>query len=241
MILTNDTLLELKKGYNQPYVDNSSKEPPVHQTKTFNTLSGSPLVKTRNVLLKRVVDITMSAVVIVLLLSWLLPILALLIKLDSPGPVFFLQKRNKKNGGVFNCIKLRTMLAVVSTNTLSPLTDAERITALGRFLRRSHLDELPQFINVLIGDMSVVGPRPHMLSENARFSELLESYNHRHNVKPGITGLAQSYGFYGPIIDLHHLNGKTEHDIFYIENWSATMDAKIVFRTIGHTFKKLQS
>jgi putative colanic acid biosynthesis UDP-glucose lipid carrier transferase len=241
MIFTNDNLLEFKKGYGQPYIDNSCQGIPINHTKNLHNLSSSPLVKKHNIILKRIIDVAMSATVTVFLLSWLLPVLALLIKLDSPGPVFFIQKRNKRNGRIFNCIKLRTMLIAANADSISPLTDAGRITTLGRFLRKSHLDELPQFINVLIGDMSVVGPRPHMLSENVKFSELLESYNNRHHVKPGITGLAQSHGFYGPIIDIQHLNGKTEYDIFYIKNWSALMDAKIVFRTIGHTLKKLQS
>ena len=138
-------------------------------------INSSLLFKKRYLFLKRVADITISLTVITLLLWWLLPLLALMIKIDSRGPVLFIQKRNKKQGGVFNCIKLRTM--TVSDTHI-------HITRLGKFLRKSHLDELPQFINVLRGDMSVVGPRPHMLAENIKYNKVSSFYDDRHFVKP---------------------------------------------------------
>ena len=181
-----------------------------------------------------------SAIAILLLLWWLLPLIALLVKIDSRGPVFFIQKRNKKSGRLFHCIKFRTMLVNEEADTLTSVLNDNRITGLGKFLRKSHLDELPQFINVLKGDMSVIGPRPHMVTENIRFKGILNFYNDRHFVKPGITGLAQSFGLHGPINDLVHLEKKIAYDIFYIKNWSVTMDIKILIRTIGMIFKKVK-
>ncbi len=210
---------------------------PDRNSSLISSVSSSPLFKKHNLLLKRSFDIVASLLMIVLVLWWLLPILALLIKLDSRGPVFFVQKRNKKNGDLFNCIKLRTMLVNDRAHTHSAVANDYRITRFGRFLRASYLDELPQFFNVLKGDMSVVGPRPHMITDNVKFKKILRFYNDRHFVKPGITGLAQSYGYNGPIKDILHLNKKIEYDIFYIKNWSVGMDVKIVFRTMGMILK----
>jgi putative colanic acid biosynthesis UDP-glucose lipid carrier transferase len=199
----------------------------------------SPLFKKYNSLIKRMFDVIISVMATLLLLWWLLPLIALLVKIDSGGPVFFIQKRNKKSGRLFHCIKFRTMLVNEHADTLTSVLNDNRVTRLGKFLRKSHLDELPQFINVLKGDMSVIGPRPHMVTENIRFKGILNFYNDRHFVKPGITGLAQSFGLHGPINELVHLEKKIAYDIFYIKNWSVTMDIKILIRTIGMIFKKL--
>jgi putative colanic acid biosynthesis UDP-glucose lipid carrier transferase len=164
-----------------------------------------------------------------------------MIKIDSSGPIFFIQKRNKKDGRLFHCIKLRTMRINADADMLTSILNDSRITGLGKFLRLSHLDELPQFINVLIGDMSVIGPRPHMVTENVKYKSILNYYNHRHFVKPGITGLAQSFGYHGPVNDLSHLNKKIMYDIFYIKNWSVMMDVKILIRTIRMISKKLKA
>ncbi|WP_188316120.1 sugar transferase [Chitinophaga agrisoli] len=198
----------------------------------------SPLARPHNIILKRLFDITISLLVIVCLLSWLLPILALLIKLDSRGPVFFLQQRNKQKGGRFACIKLRTMVVNPEADTMTATFNDKRITALGNFLRISHLDELPQFLNVLWGDMSVIGPRPHMVAENIKYNILFNYYNDRHFVKPGITGLAQSLGYYGPAARLQEIEQKLKFDLYYINHWSLGMDIKIMMKTIVMIYNK---
>jgi putative colanic acid biosysnthesis UDP-glucose lipid carrier transferase len=205
------------------------------------SITTSPLFKKNNLFLKRIFDIITALAAITFLLWWVLPLIALFIKIDSRGPIFFVQKRNKKGGRTFHCFKLRTMKMNEDGDELTVVLDDTRITRLGKFLRKSHLDELPQFINVLMGDMSVVGPRPHMVTENIRFNKILNFYDDRHFVKPGITGLAQSFGYHGPVTDLVHLNKKIGYDIFYIQNWSPVMDVKIVVRTISMIFKKLKT
>src|SRR5258705_4443522 len=150
-----------------------------------------------NRVLKRIIDIIFATLMIIFILSWLIPILAVLIKLDSKGPVFFLQKRNKRNGKIFLCLKFRSMIVNQDADLVPAAVNDPRITRIGKFLRRNYLDEFPQFLNVLWGDMSVVGPRPHMISENLRYDELVEHYDYRNKVKPGITGLAQVMGYVG--------------------------------------------
>jgi lipopolysaccharide/colanic/teichoic acid biosynthesis glycosyltransferase len=191
-----------------------------------------PLKKNSNRYFKRAVDFLLSSVLILLVLSWLLPLMAILIKSNSKGPVLFLQKRNKKNGNFFTCIKFRTMVVNQEADTLPAIHNDGRITAIGHFLRRHHLDELPQLLNVWWGDMSLIGPRPHMVSDNIKYEELLSSYSERHYVKPGITGLAQVSGFVGAVESLVDMKCRLEEDIYYINNWSPVMDAKIIYRTI---------
>jgi putative colanic acid biosynthesis UDP-glucose lipid carrier transferase len=238
-------LLELKESYQQSPNESTGFIPPLISNQNskhlISSVNHSPLFKTHNLIIKRLFDIIISVIVISLLLWWALPLLALLIKIDSSGPVFFIQKRNKKDGRLFHCIKLRTMRVNADADRLTSILNDNRITGLGKFLRLSYLDELPQFINVLIGDMSVIGPRPHMVTENVKFKSILNYYNHRHFVKPGITGLAQSFGYHGPVNDLSHLNKKITYDIFYIKNWSVMMDVKILIRTIRMISKKLKA
>lgn len=238
-----DNFLDLNTINNQSYIDSigrSSTSVWLKKSKlTVDPLITSPLLKKRYKLLKRAVDIIVSLFVIVFLLSWLLPVIAILVKLDSFGPVFFVQKRNKQGSKLFNCIKIRTMVVNDDSDSLAAVINDIRVTRLGRFLRKSHIDELPQFFNVLIGDMSMVGPRPHMLIENVRYNEMFSYYNDRHYVKPGITGLAQSYGYHGAIKDLSVVNKKTEFDIRYIKEWSVLMDVKIIFRTIYNTLRRI--
>ncbi len=191
----------------------------------------TPLEKVRNLILKRSFDIVISFFLIIVLLSWLIPIIGIIIKLDSRGPVFFLQKRNKNGGHFFSCIKFRTMYINKDADILVAMEDDKRITRFGKFLRRHHLDELPQLFNVLIGDMSMIGPRPHMISENKFYEGLVYNYSYRHSVKPGITGLAQSLGNFGATYDLEKVKERTELDIHYIRNWSMKMDLKIICRT----------
>jgi len=185
--------------------------------------------------IKRSVDIFLSIIVIVGILSWLIPILALLIKLDSKGSVFFLQKRNKRGGNTFTCIKFRSMIENEDADMLQATVNDERITKLGRFLRYHYLDELPQFFNVLVGDMSLIGPRPHMVSDNNKYEDLIEHYDYRHRVKPGITGLSQAMGYVGETRNIQAMKDRVLLDIFYVRHWSLRLDLKILW----YTFRKI--
>lgn len=195
-----------------------------------------PLDDDRNRAIKRGIDLLVSVLVIVLVLSWLIPLLAFFIKISSPGPAFFFQKRNKRNGELFTCIKFRTMVKNEDADTLPACKDDKRITRAGRFLRRHHLDELPQFFNVLWGDMSLVGPRPHMVSDNIRFDTLIKNYSYRSKVKPGITGLAQAMGYVGETHDIEKMKARVNMDIHYLRHWSLKLDMAILYRTICKTF-----
>lgn len=195
-----------------------------------------PLDHGFNRAVKRSIDIAIALIIIICLLTWLIPLIAVLIKINSAGPVFFLQKRNKRNGEIFICIKFRTMYPNTWADTLPACRGDKRITAVGRFLRKKHLDELPQFFNVLLGDMSVVGPRPHMVSDNLRFDEQVKNYAARYKVKPGITGLAQVLGYHGPVDDVKKIADRVNLDIFYTRHWSLKLDMGIVYRTIRKTF-----
>jgi len=185
--------------------------------------------------IKRSVDIFLSTIIIITVLSWLVPLMALLIKFDSRGPVFFLQKRNKKDGKVFICIKFRSMIENAEADTLQAAADDERITRLGRFLRQHYLDELPQLFNVWVGDMSLIGPRPHMISDNNKYEGLIEYYDYRHKVKPGITGLSQAMGYVGETRNVQAMRDRVQLDLFYVRHWSFPLDLKILW----HTFRKL--
>jgi Undecaprenyl-phosphate glucose phosphotransferase len=187
-------------------------------------------------LLKRAFDIILSIIVILLFLSWLSLFFALLISLSSRGPVFFRQKRTGLHTRPFTCLKFRTMVVNEEADQLQASRYDSRITWIGRFLRRISLDELPQFLNVLAGQMSVVGPRPHMLHHTQQYSSLIPLYLHRHNFRPGITGLAQIRGYRGETTDLDQMKSRIEYDIYYIENWSLWLDIKIIFITFVQLF-----
>lgn len=188
---------------------------------------------------KRVFDILFSLAVITLLLSWLLPILALLIKLSSRGPVFFIQKRIGQHGKAFRCIKLRTMVVNAQANHTQATKNDPRITPLGKFLRLSCLDELPQFFNVLAGSMSVVGPRPHMLNDCKEFKKHIHNYDDRNCVKPGITGMAQVKGYRGMTVDYFDVFHRYKWDMFYVRNVSFKLDMRIIRLTITSTLASL--
>jgi len=183
-------------------------------------------------LLKRFFDIIISTVVIIFLLSWLTPILAIAIKLNSKGPVFFIQRRVGRGLRSFSCIKFRTMTPSDQTDRSIACQNDDRVTTLGKFLRKTSLDELPQFINVFIGDMSIVGPRPHMFADCNRFSEYVQDYKIRNIVRPGITGLAQVKGFRGPAEDSYNIISRFYYDSVYIQNLSIRMDVSILFDTV---------
>ena len=186
--------------------------------------------------LKRAFDIWFSLFVIVFLLSWLIPLLALLIKLESKGPVFFKQGRPGMDEEEFYCYKFRSMQVNGFTEKEASKNDP-RVTKMGKFMRKTSMDELPQFFNVLLGDMSVVGPRPHLWSQNKAYASKIKKYMVRHYVKPGITGLAQVKGFRGEIETEEDMVNRIKLDVFYIENWSLIMDVKIIFQTVFNIFR----
>tara|TARA_B000000532_G_scaffold40648_1_gene29757 strand:- start:290 stop:1642 length:1353 start_codon:yes stop_codon:yes gene_type:complete len=190
-----------------------------------------------NSFIKRCFDVLFSLLVIVLFLSWLTPLLAILIKIDSKGPIFFKQKRNGFNFQEFYCYKFRSMKINKQANILQATKNDFRVTKLGKVLRKFSLDELPQFFNVLIGDMSVVGPRPHMIKENEKYKTSIDKFMVRHYVRPGITGLAQTKGFRGEIETDEDIINRIKQDIFYIENWSFILDIKIILVTIFNIFR----
>jgi putative colanic acid biosynthesis UDP-glucose lipid carrier transferase len=186
---------------------------------------------------KRVFDVFFSLFIITFLLSWLVPLLAILIKINSRGPVFFVQLRSGKDNKQFRCFKFRTLKVNRDADAKQVTRDDDRFTKLGKFLRKTSLDELPQFFNVLMGDMSVVGPRPHMLKHTEDYSRLLNEYMIRHFVKPGVTGWAQVNGFRGEIKEQEQLRKRIEYDIWYLENWSLWLDFRIIFLTVYVTIK----
>lgn len=191
-----------------------------------------PIDTPLNQFIKRAFDIILSVIVLVGVLSWLTPILAILIKLDSKGTVFFKQKRNGLDYHEFYCYKFRSMRPNEKADLEQVSKNDERITRVGQFLRKTSMDELPQFINVLKGDMSVVGPRPHMVSHTHMYAERIDKFMVRHFIKPGITGLAQVSGYRGEVETDEDIVNRVKFDIFYVENWSLFLDIKIVFTTI---------
>ena len=182
---------------------------------------------------KRCFDIVTSMMIIVLVLSWLLPILMLLIKIDSRGPVFFKQKRVGFLGKVFWCYKLRTMYVNREADTRQAIENDPRVTRIGKFLRVTGLDEFPQFINVLLGQMSIVGPRPHMYADCNKFANAISGYKFRNLAKPGITGLAQIKGYRGPTRDFESIFHRYQFDAFYVRNANFWLDLRIVRKTIA--------
>lgn len=201
------------------------------------SLRNIPLEVPINEFLKRGFDIIFSSLVIVCILSWLTPILALFIKMESRGPVFFKQTRNGINFKEFDCYKFRSMKPNKEANLSQATRDDQRVTNIGKFMRKTSIDELPQFFNVLFGDMSVVGPRPHMVSHTTMYAKRIDKFMVRHFVKPGITGLAQISGYRGEITSDKDIIGRVKYDIFYIENWSLLLDLKIVFKTLLRAVK----
>lgn len=194
-----------------------------------------PLNLKHNLYIKRVGDIIVSMLIILCVLSWLIPLLALIIKLDSKGPVFFFQKRNNRNGKVFTCIKFRSMIVNDEAHLMQAEENDRRITRFGKYLRKNHIDELPQFFNVFWGEMSLVGPRPHMIRENLRYDGSVEFYALRLRVKPGITGLAQVMGYAGTVREIEDMETRVRLDNYYIRHWSLKMDVMIFLTTLIRT------
>ena len=196
-----------------------------------------PLQQPINKFVKRIFDILVSILVIVGILSWLTPLLAIIIKLESKGPVFFKQKRNGLDYKEFYCYKFRSMKPNPTAHIHQVKKNDERVTGVGKIIRRTSIDELPQFINVLKGEMSVVGPRPHMVSHTHMYAERIDKFMVRHFIKPGITGLAQISGYRGEVEDDNFITNRVKYDIFYLENWSLLLDLKIMFLTVYNAIK----
>ena len=196
------------------------------------SLRDIPLHNTINAVLKRAFDIVFSVFIIVGLLSWLTPILAIIIFLESKSRVFFIQKRNGMGNREFYCYKFRSMKPNGNADSNMAIKNDIRITKVGKFIRKNSIDELPQFYNVLLGSMSVVGPRPHMVKHTNEYADKVNKYMLRHFVKPGITGLAQIKGYRGEIEKKSDILNRTRFDIFYIENWSLFLDLKIIVQTV---------
>ncbi|HLJ64473.1 MAG TPA: undecaprenyl-phosphate glucose phosphotransferase, partial [Stellaceae bacterium] len=187
--------------------------------------------------LKRAEDIALSSLAL-LFFGPLMALVAALIKLDSEGPVFFRQTRYGFNNNPILVWKFRTMRVDAANDPIVPQAkrDDPRVTRLGRFLRRTSLDELPQLINVLMGSMSLIGPRPHAVAHNEYYAQLIDFYLHRHRVKPGITGWAQVNGWRGETPTVDAMHARVNHDLYYIENWSLLLDLRILFRTVAVGF-----
>jgi undecaprenyl-phosphate galactose phosphotransferase/putative colanic acid biosynthesis UDP-glucose lipid carrier transferase len=201
------------------------------------SLRSEPLQRPLNRALKRSFDVLFSLLVLLLLMPILLPLLFILIKLDSMGPIFFKQLRTGEDGRSFLCYKFRTMRVNDEADALQATKNDPRLTKIGGFLRRSNIDELPQFWNVLKGEMSVVGPRPHMLKHTEEYSQRVSKFLVRHLAKPGITGWAQVNGLRGETKELVQMEKRVEADIWYVENWSLTLDIRIVLKTIWNMIR----
>jgi putative colanic acid biosynthesis UDP-glucose lipid carrier transferase len=195
------------------------------------TVRAEPLENIVNRIIKRAFDIMFSLMVIVFLFTWLFPIIAILIKLGSKGPVFFKQMRSGRDNHAFTCYKFRSMKKDNRTEDVQVTKGDARVTKLGAFMRKTSIDELPQFFNVLIGNMSIVGPRPHMLSHTEQYSQLIDQFMVRHFMKPGITGWAQINGLRGETKTTEAMLERVEADVWYLENWTFLLDLKIIALT----------
>ena len=211
----------------------------------YETYDYVPVLSLRNILLeepfnkfiKRLFDIVFSLFIIVCVLSWLTPILAVIIKSESKGTIFFRQIRNGYNFKQFYCYKFRSMKINAEADTEQATRNDKRLTRVGTFLRKTSIDELPQFFNVLAGNMSVVGPRPHMVNENEKYLKSIDKFMVRHFIKPGITGLAQVNGYRGEIETQSDIINRIKYDINYIENWSLLLDIKIITLTVFNSLR----
>lgn len=213
---------------------------------TFSLMEDIPVIARReeplrndtNKLIKRVFDIFFSSLVLILVFPWVFIWVAIMIKIQSPGPIFFRQERTGLDGKIFKCIKFRSMKVNEDADKVQATKDDPRKFPFGDFMRKFNIDELPQFINVFLGDMSVVGPRPHMLKHTAEYSRLINHFMVRHFAKPGITGLAQVTGFRGETRYIDQMEGRVKKDIEYIENWTFLLDLKIILKTVTNMFGK---
>lgn len=201
------------------------------------TLRNEPLQHLPNRFAKRAFDIIFSSLVIIFIFPPVLLIIGSLIKLTSPGPLFFKQERTGFQGENFFCYKFRSMRVNKNADKLMATKDDPRVTKIGAFIRKTSIDELPQFINVIKGEMSVVGPRPHMLKHTEEYSRIIDRYMVRHLVKPGITGWAQVTGYRGETQTIKDMENRVKKDMWYIENWSFLLDLKIIYRTVYNAIR----
>ena len=232
-----DNLIRLKFIPEANLIQSRKLEVDFYDLLPIMNLRPIPLDDSFNMVVKRVFDILFSFIVIVFVLSWLIPFIGILIKLDSKGPILFKQLRNGRDNKPFVCYKFRSMRQNEEADVKQATKDDDRITKLGGFLRRTNLDEVPQFINVFLGDMSVVGPRPHPVKLNENYRRLIGRYMSRHLIKPGVTGLAQVKGYRGETSEPHQMKNRIKIDLFYIENWTFLLDVKIIFLTIYNMMK----
>ena len=229
-------LVKLKLIPDNKGVYSSSMEFEIFENLPFLNLRKSPLDKNYAKYGKRIFDIIFSSLVIIGILSWLIPLLFILNLFESKGPVIFKQLRHGKDKKVFWCYKFRSMAVNTEANSRMCSRNDLRVTKIGKFLRKTSIDELPQFINVFLGEMSVVGPRPHMELHTIEYEHNVNKYLVRHFAKPGITGLAQVRGYRGEIIRKSDIINRTRMDIFYLEKWTALLDLKIIYQTIYNCF-----
>ena len=201
------------------------------------SLRSEPLDDVGNRLKKRILDVIVSFFVIVFILSWMIPLLGILIFIESRGPIFFTQKRTGKNNQPFNCIKFRSMQSNSDSELKQATKGDARITKIGKFIRKTSLDEFPQFLNVFKGEMSVVGPRPHMIKHTNDYSKAVDQYMIRQFLKPGITGWAQIHGLRGEITSPEQIKSRVNKDLWYLENWTLWLDIQIMFLTVYQLFK----
>lgn len=203
----------------------------------YLSLIKNPLSEMSNIVTKRIFDITFSLLFLCTLFPIVLIAVTIITKITMPGPIFFKQKRNGLNDKEFYCYKFRSMKVNAEADNLQATKDDPRKTWWGNIMRKTSIDELPQFINVLKGEMSVVGPRPHMLKHTEEYSKLIDKYMVRHYVKPGITGWSQVTGFRGETKELKDMEGRIKGDIYYIEYWSFWLDMYIIYKTVANIFK----
>ena len=227
--------------YSVPNVSNY-----LHHRMYFNMIGSVPYLSffrdplsssVQNRVIKRTFDIVFSLTFLCTLFPIVLLVVAVITKITMPGPLFFRQKRNGLNDKVFYCIKFRSMKVNDDADKVQATKDDPRKTKWGNIMRKTNIDELPQFINVLLGDMSVVGPRPHMLKHTEEYSQLIDKYMVRHFVRPGITGWSQVTGFRGETKELSQMEGRVKGDIWYIEHWTFWLDLYIIFKTIANAIR----
>jgi putative colanic acid biosynthesis UDP-glucose lipid carrier transferase len=226
-----DSLIKIKLIASNPWENQAIQIEKQSQALNFN-ITTLPLDELSNQFTKRFFDLLFATIFLLTVFSWLFPLIAMLIKIDSTGPVFFIQARNGLRNTPFGCIKFRTMSFEKNAAFKQASKDDPRITKIGKFLRKSSIDELPQFMNVFRGEMSLIGPRPHPIKLNQEFTPFIVNIMSRHYVKPGITGLAQCMGYRGETKTLTEMENRFRLDRYYIENWSFWLDLKIVFLTI---------
>ncbi len=222
---------DLSVFVNKPVIINYIRDLPVL------SMRSEPLDDVGNRMKKRVLDVAISLLVVVCVLSWLVPLLGLLIYLESKGPIFFSQLRSGKNNKTFYCLKFRSMKMNKESDTHQATKNDNRVTRIGKFIRKTSLDEFPQFLNVLKGEMSLVGPRPHMVKHTSDYSKIVDQYMIRQFLKPGITGWAQVNGLRGEITDNEQIINRVNEDVWYLENWNIWLDIRILFMTVYKVFK----